>query len=111
VYEWIKAGYLLSEEVHARGLSVSPASLVKLMAILDQWENDGRPGRPSRALRQWAEGELDLRERRREFAAKRKDGTVGLKPRAGLMLGQQRHLPCAVASGCGTRSSQLIVGN
>jgi excisionase family DNA binding protein len=80
VYEWIKAGYLLSEEARTHGLSVSPSSLVKLMAVLGQWDDDGRPGRPSRLLRRWVGGELDLRKRRREFAAKRKDGTIGLRP-------------------------------
>ena len=80
VYEWIKAGYLLSEEARTRGLTISPSSLLKLMVVLEQWEDDGRPGRPSRLLRQWAREELELRERRRQFAAKRKDGTIGLKP-------------------------------
>src|SRR5690349_19400604 len=67
IYEWVKEGYLVSEEASTRGMSISPGSLMTLIPILEQWEDDGRPGRPSRLLRQWFEGARDLRERSRAF--------------------------------------------
>ncbi len=80
IYEWVKAGYLLSEEAGAQSMSISANSLVKLIPILDQWEDDGRPGRPSRLLRQWFADAQELRQRRREFAAKQRAGAIDLKP-------------------------------
>jgi len=83
IYEWLKAGYLVSEEAAARGMSISPRSLMTLIPILGQWEEQGREGRPSRLLREWFEGANALRERRRASAGRRRAELINRRHRAG----------------------------
>lgn len=80
IYEWIKAGHLLAAEADSRGLKVSPESLVTIIPILREWGLEGGEGRPSRYLREWFDGAIERRERRREFAEKRRAGLNSLRP-------------------------------
>jgi len=80
IYEWIKAGYLLTEEAARRGVRVSPESLLVLIPILHEWQDQGRVGRPSRLLQEWLDGALERGERRRAFAVRRRAGRTDLQP-------------------------------
>jgi len=80
IYEWIKAGFLVTQEADARGVNISSESLVTIIPILREWEEEGREGRPSRFLRDWFEGALERRERRQAYAARRRAGLTTLKP-------------------------------
>ncbi len=80
IYEWIKAGYLLTQEAGANGVSISPESLLAIIPILHEWEEQGREGRPSRLLREWFAGALDRHQQRLAFAERRRAGLTGLRP-------------------------------
>lgn len=88
IYEWIKAGHLLTDDADKRGVKVSPESLVAIIAILREWELEGGEGRPSRYLREWFDGAIERRERRRDFAETRRAGVNSLRPpRLGMAAG------------------------
>jgi hypothetical protein len=59
---------------YSKGVKLSPQSLLTIIPILGEWELGGREGRPSRFLREWFEGAIERRERRREFASRRRAG-------------------------------------
>jgi len=88
IYEWVKAGYLVAQDAAAKGMSISPRSLMILIPILDQWEEEGRQGRPSRLLAEWFAGAAKAREQEEDFAARRRAGLVklNLPRRSGTQL-------------------------
>jgi excisionase family DNA binding protein len=80
IYEWIKAGHLLAVEADSRGIKLAPESLLTIIPVLREWELEGREGRPSHFLREWFDGAIERRERRREFADRRRAGLTDLRP-------------------------------
>jgi excisionase family DNA binding protein len=80
IYEWIKEGYLVSQEAGRKGMSISPRSLMLLVPILDQWGEEGRQGRPSRLFRKWFESETRARQQDEASGARVDAGLDHLRP-------------------------------
>jgi excisionase family DNA binding protein len=89
IHAWIKAGVLDATPV-GRKLAVSPASVLALMPVIQEWRAGGGRGRPMRMLREWLTTEQQLKAQRQEVGRLRRQGSAPLLwPGGGGLLSER----------------------